>query len=104
MPRPPHVETAWRPNLQTSLRFLAIEWTDATWNPSRPRNTPGFDNRCRSILRRLRFRAPSLTHWNDHGATAVILYTGLASNNGRIGYARVDKDVGKRRLETIQIV
>ncbi len=34
----------------------------------------------------------------------MILYTSLASNNGRVGYPRVDKDVSERRLEAIQIV
>ena len=45
-----------------------------------------------------------LLYGNDRGAAAVILYTALMSNNSRVGYARVDKDVGLRRLEAIQIV
>jgi hypothetical protein len=36
-----------------------------------------------------------LPHWNDHRAAAVILDATLASNNGRVGYARVDKDIGE---------
>jgi hypothetical protein len=46
----------------------------------------------------------TLLHRNDHRAIAVILYTGLASNNGCVGYTRIDKDVRERGLETIQIV
>ena len=49
-------------------------------------------------------RASSLSHWNDYRAGAMILYATLASNNGRVGYACVDKDVSERRLETIQVV
>ena len=45
--------------------------------------------------------SPSLWHWNDHRANASILYTGLASNNDRVGYARVDKDVTERGLKTV---
>ena len=45
-----------------------------------------------------------LWHWNDNRATAAILYSRSASNNDRVRYARVDKDVGDRRLEASQIV
>ena len=48
--------------------------------------------------------AVTLFYWNNHRPSAVILYTGPASNNDRVGYVPVDEDVSERRLETIEIV
>ena len=38
----------------------------------------------------------TLWHSYEYSANAVILYTDLASNNERVGYARVDKYVSER--------
>ena len=57
--------------------------------------------RCRCVLDA---GSQSLRPWNNHRAAAVIRYRGLAANHDRVRCARVDKDVGERRLETIQVV
>ena len=49
-------------------------------------------------------RPAILLDWNDHRATSLIRYAGLASQYERRGCARIDKDVSERGLETIKLV
>ena len=46
----------------------------------------------------------NLWHWNRHRSHAVVLDTRLSSCKERVSCTRVDKDVGKRGLETTEIV